>query len=360
MKYIGLICLWALIGGPAYAQIDVTTAVCDRETGLFDDGKTSLNDYLTEELKTKTTCCGADAVGQNENLQVQIFVNDDGYVTSTRVLSGKNECVRQAVGDMLKYVKWKKSDKPTFFRIVNLKLPACPNKPNDNKYATIAAPAGWVEPTASKPKVEKPGQADVIDTRDKGGSGGVSTSRSTSDTPRPTASGASGADPTTLCPDLEKKLKPIDLPPPIYVSRGNLTPGYEHEKSPGNMPGPKLKAPEYYQGDLAMAIYIKSHLRNANVCGLAHVLAELTVMPDGTVGELRIFRTNDDVIAATIPPILCGLKFKKLPFRQFYYLEFKTDIDCPGREMENLSQVGQYFKADMKDAIAPSPAPKKQ
>jgi hypothetical protein len=342
------------------AQIDVTTAVCDRETGLFDDGKTSLNDYLTAELKNKTTCCGTDAAGQNENLQVQIFVNDDGVVTSTRVLSGKNECVRQAVGDMLKYVRWKKSDKPTFFRIVNLKLPACGGKPNDNKYAAIEPPPGWSEPKSTKPKVEKPGQADVIDTRDKGGESGVSATRSTTQPPKPAASTGAGSDPTNLCPDLEKKLKPVDLPPPIYVSRGNLTPGYEHQHSPGNMAGPKLKAPEYYQGELAMAIYIKSHLRNANVCGLAHVLAELTVFPDGTVNEFRVFRTNNDIIAATIPPILCGLKFKKLPFRQYYYLEFKTDIDCPGREMENLSQVGQYFKADMKEAIAPAPAPKKQ
>ncbi|MCS7087001.1 MAG: hypothetical protein NZ534_13085, partial [Bacteroidia bacterium] len=301
-------------------------------TGLFDDGKTSLNDYLNQELKNKTTCCGADAAGQSENLQVQIFVNEEGLVTGTRVLSGKNECVRQAVGDMLKYVRWKKSDKPTFFRIVNLKLPACGGKANDNKYVPIAPPPGWTEPVASKPKTDKNIQPDVIDTRDRSAGGGVSVTRTTSEAPKSAASSSSGAvDPTSLCPDLEKKLKPIDLPPPIYVSRGNLTPGYEHQHSPGNMPGPRLKAPEYYQGDLAMAIYIKSHLRNANICGLAHVLAELTVAPDGSVSEFRIFRTNNEIIAATIPPILCGLKFKKLPFRQYYYLEFKTDIDCPGR-----------------------------
>jgi len=132
-----------------------------------------------------------------------------------------------------------------------------------------------------------------------------------------------------------------------YTSTGDKKPEQVHQTTHSNQNGPKFNTPQFAE-ERGIAVYIKSKLRSAGVCGLAHAIAEVTVEPGGNVVEYRIFRTNSDAVARQLPEILNSMKFKPetVRFRQNVYVEFKADIVCDDRKdkLIDLNSVNDYLQ----------------
>jgi hypothetical protein len=342
-------------------QLDLNKVYANRDTKEFSDGKNNVTSYINAVLKTKTKCCGVD------NLYVEVKVDEFGNVTSARALMGKNECIKKSVADIIKYIHWSTNPetdtKPIFYMPIKIDIGECKGTPEDNVYAALPAPPGWQKSTktitsgtsATPPATaapEKPiasGESGInatpTPTKPQPTTETLSENTATvkpSPKPLPKVRTASNEEYTTC------KEQPRVLPLPKYKSQGELFPDPSHRKSILNTKGPVNDVVDYATSKSATALMIKTQLRKNNVCGLAQVLAELTVQPDGSISSFRIFKTNDDKINAAISPAICSIKFKPIPRKTYYIYEFKSDIDCPGQPRIDLEQVGTYFIAPEK------------
>jgi hypothetical protein len=319
---LALVGLFVSSAGAVYAQpsVDVTRVKANVDTKIFSDGKTSVSDYLVSVIKSQTTCCGSD------DIYVEVKVNEQGFVSSARALSGKNECMKRSIADALKYVRWdvegKQVNKPIYFPV---KLnTACTGK-NDNVYAEIPKPAGW-----------NFGQNNTPGTNPNPGVG----------TPGTTLNEPAG-DVAINDPAIQAKVLPAKLPDPKFKKGIDNKPDPSHNKSHLNTSGPTLMKPTYAGTSSDLFIYVKSNLRKGGICGLAHVLAELTVDGNGEVKFVRMLQVNSDAVHAAAVPVLAKMKFNAMNTRYDhpFLLEIKTDIDCPNRQQINLEQVGNYFNS---------------
>jgi hypothetical protein len=86
-------------------------------------------------------------------------------------------------------------------------------------------------------------------------------------------------------------------------------------------------------------------MREAGICGLAQVLAELELQPDGTVTGVRFLRTNNDDVKSAALRILASMNFTTTSnFVTYPIFEFKTIIDCTGAGIsQEINSVPNYF-----------------
>ncbi len=291
---------------------DVTQSVADPFTFIFNDGTNTVQGYIYSSLEKNTKCCGNDAV------YLEIKIDPNGSTIAAKALTGKNECYKKSIVDIVKHIKWNtsniKSPKSVYLEVKPIL--ACANQPDDNKYVEVPAPKGGNNQV-------------VVNNNNKAA---VSNNNQTvnNNTEQPLHDGL--AQP---------------LPKPKYVSAGDRKPDESHIKSKLDAPGPSAVIPSYKQGETAMAIYFKSSLRKAGICGLAHVLAEISVAKDGTVKGYRIFNTNSDKVTNVVGPIIMGLQYNSLPMDQITYFEFKTDIDCTENAPKiDLTQIPSFLKTE--------------
>ncbi len=307
-KILSLLLLGFGLYEASQAQVfDVTKAIADPFTFIFNDGTNTVQGYIYSTLEKSTKCCGNDAI------YLEIKIDPNGSTISAKALTGKNECYKKSIVDIIKHIRWNtaniKSPKSVYLEVKPLL--ACANKPDDNQYVEIPLPKGGGQIVTNN----QPSNKDVVKKDNH---------------PQPT-----------------NDVFAQPLPKPKYVSAGDRKPDESHIKSKIDAPGPVAVIPTYKQGETAMAIYFKSSLRKAGICGLAHVLAEISVAKDGTVKGYRIFNTNTEQVANVVGPILMGLQYNSLPMDQITYFEFKTDIDCTENAPKiDLTQVPNFLKVE--------------
>lgn len=302
----------------AQAQgFDVTRSVADPFTFIFNDGTNTVQGYILSTLEKSTKCCGNDAV------YLEIKIDPNGSTIAAKALTGKNECYKKSIVDIVKHIKWNTTNIKTAKSVYLEVKPvlACTNQPDDNKYVEIPSPKGGNQVTNNQ----------IVNNN---------TAKDNNQSNINNNETASKGDSTT-----NSLAQP--LPKPKYVSAGDRKPDESHIKSKLDAPGPMAVIPTYKQGETAMAIYFKSSLRKAGICGLAHVLAEISVAKDGTVKGYRIFNTNSDKVANVVGPIIMGLQYNALPMDQVTYFEFKTDIDCTENAPKvDLTQIPNFLKTE--------------
>jgi len=88
----------------AQSNVDVTALTADTKTFIFSDGKHTVKQYIYDELKGKTTCCGSDRI------YLEVKIDPSGYVMQAKTLTGKNECYKLSAIDIVKNIKWNTKD----------------------------------------------------------------------------------------------------------------------------------------------------------------------------------------------------------------------------------------------------------
>lgn len=349
---------FARVSAQTAANIDLSKQVVDPVSFYFDDAKkTSIKEFLYSMLESKTSCCGSDAI------YMEVKIAPDGTVESARSLTGRNDCIRKSAVDIVKMVRWNnaniKATKAVYFDIKPSR--PCSGQPTDNQYAQLGGAAETpaanpAETVAEAKKEEVKAAADkVVETAKKEV---AKAETKTAPVDKKAADKTAAPQPKTGEAPVNGEFKLVrDLPKPKYVSTGDRKPNPEHAKTHANGPGPQYTAPEYIDGETMQSIFIKKSLRQAGVCGLVHSLAEVTVEPNGTVSDVRVFRANTQAVADGLPPVLMGLKFKPetVRYRQNIYVEFKADVDCPNQPAgkTKLNEVNSYLNT----AENPTPAP---
>jgi len=290
---------------------DITKAVADPYTFIFNDGVNTVQGYIISSLEKNTKCCGNDAI------YLEIKIDPNGSTIAAKALTGKNDCYKKSIVDIVKHIKWNnnniKAAKSVYLEIKPVL--ACTNQPDDNKYVEVPAPKGTGQLANQNTNNNNTKNNSVVD-----------------NTNQPVNNGGLAQ----------------PLPKPKYISAGDRKPDESHLKSKLDAPGPTFVVPTYKDGETANAIYLKSSLRKSGICGLAHVLAEISIAKDGTVKGYRLFNTNSQQVADVIGPIIMGLKYNPLPMDQITYFEFKTDIDCTEKSEAkiDLTQVPNYLKTE--------------
>jgi hypothetical protein len=132
-----------------FSQVDVLTARADPKTFIFDDDKHTVHGYIYAQLKEKSSCCGNDAV------YLEVKFDESGKVTSAKTLTGKNDCYKQSVVDIVSSVRWNavdvKGSKTIYFEVKPI-VP-CSGSPNENVYKKIPLVGGGE--IAAAPKKEE-------------------------------------------------------------------------------------------------------------------------------------------------------------------------------------------------------------
>jgi hypothetical protein len=85
-------------------EVDVTKLSADTKTFIFSDGKHTVKNYIYERLQAQTNCCGQDRI------YLEIKIDPTGYVISAKALTGKNDCYKESVIDIVKNIKWDAAD----------------------------------------------------------------------------------------------------------------------------------------------------------------------------------------------------------------------------------------------------------
>ena len=129
------ICLLFIASGIAVAQptVDITKVKADPNTQVFDDGKHTVNSYIYSTLESATSCCGNDAI------YLEVKIDGNGKVSSAKTLTGKNDCYRKSVVDIVKTVTWISEgirDSRTIYFEVKPIIP-CSGSPNENQYKPL-------------------------------------------------------------------------------------------------------------------------------------------------------------------------------------------------------------------------------
>ncbi|HHG86689.1 MAG TPA: hypothetical protein ENJ82_18215 [Bacteroidetes bacterium] len=116
------------------AQVDVSTSIANPKTFIFDDEKHTVHGYIYNMLKSKTACCGNDAI------YLEVKFDNTGSVTSAKTLTGKNDCYKKSVVDIVKSVRWDATGvtgtKTIYFEVKPI-VP-CSGSPGENTYKKIA------------------------------------------------------------------------------------------------------------------------------------------------------------------------------------------------------------------------------
>ncbi len=387
----------------AQGDLDLASVTADPIKLIFSDDRTTVASYVYRTLEARSACCGSDAV------YLEVKIDAEGKTSSVRALLSRNDCYRRSVADIIKDIRWTKTNlgaagKTIFFELKPV-LP-CRGVAGENVYKPLgsaadavaaaqaakiaeeaaaraeAARAAPAQPAATEPTpapstpvvVERP-KAAVVQPKATEVKSEVKTAETKpapaalvevkptpAPKPTPTPAPVASAEPKTTPAKPQEPVDPgvagtgLALGKPAYAA-GDRQPDASHAQSHANGAGPLLAAPEYVDGEALQALFLKQELRKAGVCGLVHVLAELTVAPqpkgaDGKdqpaqVVAYRIFRANSKDVLDKLPAILQSLRYKpeSVRFRQNIYLEFKADVDCGTNSAQtNLGNVRDYLK----------------
>jgi hypothetical protein len=383
------------------AQVDIANARANPKTFIFDDDKHTVHGYIYNTLKEKAACCGNDAI------YLEVKFDQSGIVTSAKTLTGKNECYKKSIVDIVQSVKWDATGvtgtKTIYFEVKPI-LP-CSGSPGENVYKAIGKEGGAV---ASTNPVVKEGSSET---------GTVTAGKEDKEVPvevvevveepkkveppvvvkkepvkEPEESFLSDDEPVTTPPVKEavvakevvkeptpvkpakevvkepvpvktnpapiaaatktKPGGPIKLPPQMdlkYVSNGDVKPDASHNTTFVNtdVNSNSKTATVQYADEGTFAVNLRTALRKSGFCGLAHATVELETDPStGRVVNSRVLATNDPKVAELAPNVIKDLRFRPLPgaANRFIYTEFKTEIVCEGQKPKyNLDQVEDFL-----------------
>lgn len=149
MRILSILALFALgLFSQVMAQVDIANARANPKTFIFDDDKHTVHGYIYSTLKEKTSCCGNDAI------YLEVKFDQSGIVTSAKTLTGKNDCYKKSIVDIVQNVKWDATGvtgtKTIYFEVKPI-IP-CSGSPGENVYKAIGREGG----VASVPKTETP------------------------------------------------------------------------------------------------------------------------------------------------------------------------------------------------------------
>jgi len=403
-----------VIGLVAAQIVDITRYRVDPATFLFEDGRTRLADYVTTQIQAHSNCCGPDRV------YVELRIKPDGNLESARSLTGQNNCYKKSIIDVLLPLKWKAEGfqgTRTLYYEFQFSI-ECKGTENDNVYVPIAPPGAVVasatEPSrpADSPRPQEPPRAEPKSPEPPTSSEetpkpipatpplpGQTPPKSESQVPPPAPKPApkeqtppapkeppsppdtpeekparKGYQPGPPPPTEPGKPRPPavvgDLPadsvpkplqvqiPKKYQSTGEKRPAEGHISSYVNTTGPRYTEPDYINGPVAKALYLKKAYRDAGVCGLVHVLLEIAIDPNGQIRGYRILAANTPKAAEVTPKVLQGLRYKPVPLPMVFYTEFKIDVDCQSdRPPQRLDTIPDYLVTPESKLIRP-PAPR--
>lgn len=133
---LSIYCLFLLAGFSAlFAQeeVDVTKEVADPQTYIFSNGNTTVQGYIYSVLAKQTSCCDKD------DIYLEVKIDPNGYVLDAIARTGKSECYKMSVVDIVRNVRWKQSDNQSvrqiFFPVKPLK--PCSGEEGENSYKPI-------------------------------------------------------------------------------------------------------------------------------------------------------------------------------------------------------------------------------
>jgi hypothetical protein len=143
--------------------------------------------------------------------------------------------------------------------------------------------------------------------------------------------------------------------PKGYQSTGEKRPPDDHLRSYANTTGPRYAEPDYINGPIAKALYLKKSYRDQGACGLVHVLLEIAIDQNGQVRGYRILAANSPKVAQATPKVLQGLRYRPVPMPMVFYTEFKIDVDCQSdQRRQNLDTIPDYLATPESKLIRPA------
>lgn len=411
-----LLCLTLLGAVLLPAQpIDITQMRVDPLTLVFEDGRTSLEDYVKSQLRQHTTCCGVD------NIYMELRITPEGRVESARPMTGRNDCYKQSIRDILLPLRWKvenfRTTRPLYCEFSLQE--ECKGTEADNVYKPVPMPEGAKpvaqapvpQPPATQPPAPKPEPQPIAVTPSLPGTTEPKPERTPppaeaqepapeppkkpAPAPKPQPSAeptgefaqerparrpaaeparkgyqpgkeppkeAQPPNPPAVLGRLPADSVPAPLPvsvPKGYTSTGEKRPPQEHVNSYVNTSGPRFSEPDYINGPVAKALYLKQEYRKRNVCGLVHVLLEVAIDAQGNVRGYRILRANRPDVEIATPQVLAGMKYKPVPLPTVFYTEFKIDVDCQSDQRKvRLDTIPDFLSTPDAKLIRPaSPQP---
>ncbi|MDW8015142.1 MAG: hypothetical protein RMK19_03940 [Bacteroidia bacterium] len=339
--------------------VDITRYRIDPEANCtFEDGRTTLSEYALYQLRQHSNCCGVD------NIYMEIRIAPDGSVESARAITGRNNCYKQSLRDIILPTRWKVSElrasRPFYyeFRLSE----ECKGTAEDNVYKPIPAPTSptvAANPTSpsEEPKAPPPppSQEKPSETPPTPPSPPSPVAEEPAEVPAPKPTQKSKPSPPLSTEPARKGYQPGQEPPKEsrppnppavvgrlpdslstlrvqvpkrYASTGEKRPPADHLNSYVNTSGPRYPEPEYINGPVAKALYLKQEYRKRGVCGLVHVLLEIGIDAQGNIKGYRILRANRPDVEVATPQVLAGMKYKPVPLPTIFYTEFKIDVDC--------------------------------
>jgi hypothetical protein len=357
------------------AQLDITTARANPKTFIFDDEKHTVHGYIYSTLKEQSSCCGNDAI------YLEVKFDQTGAVTSAKTLTGKSDCYKKTIVDIVQNVKWDATgltgSKTIYFEVKPI-IP-CSGLPGENVYKALhpgGAVAGNVPPAPDPPTSEEKTEAvanvppkkeeppvavketkkveeDFLsdDTVKKAENPPVASAKPTKTEPvkepvkvvpaQPMAKKTPKPSPAKTNPSGSIKIPPQEKIP--YVSKGDAKPQVETH-SDIDIKGTSLVT---YADETTFGMNLRFALRKAGYCGLAQALVELETDPKtGKVINSRIMQVNDAKVAELVPTVIKDLKFRPSvgAANRYVYSEFKTEIVCEGQKPKyDLDQVSDFL-----------------
>lgn len=164
MRILSLLILFAMgLIVEVNAQVDIVNARANPKTFIFDDDKHTVHGYIYNTLKEQSTCCGNDAI------YLEVKFDEGGGVTSAKTLTGKNDCYKKSVVDIVKNVRWDatgvKGTKTIYFEVKPI-IP-CSGSPDENKYKPIVGTnvvaANTSKPTETSTETGTSGVEEVVE-----------------------------------------------------------------------------------------------------------------------------------------------------------------------------------------------------
>jgi ElaB/YqjD/DUF883 family membrane-anchored ribosome-binding protein len=131
------------------------------KTFIFSDQKHTVPGYIYATLKNESSCCGNDAI------YLEVKFGADGVTQSAKTLTGKNDCYKKSVIDIVKKVRWDATgvngSKTIYFEVKPI-IP-CTGSPQENQYVSLASDEGTVAVVETEEtSVETEGDDDMEET----------------------------------------------------------------------------------------------------------------------------------------------------------------------------------------------------
>jgi hypothetical protein len=164
MRILSILAFFSLgLFSQVMAQVDIANARANPKTFIFDDEKHTVHGYIYKTLNDKSSCCGNDAI------YLEVKFDQTGTVTSAKTLTGKNDCYKKSIVDIVHSVKWDATGvtgtKTIYFEVKP--IIACSGSPGENTYKPIPREgAGNVAVVTPVTVTEKEGATEVV--ADKG------------------------------------------------------------------------------------------------------------------------------------------------------------------------------------------------